>query len=425
MTQQMREGRAAVAAAPGPARDLREALMQEAVKHRRPRGTGHLSRRTDKAGRQTWYGKFAVNGQQKMVKLGLVREPGKKYGLTEVEANRALQRAIEDALAAPPPKRKLTLEEAGKRYLEHKERLGLKPTTLSDYDSHLRVHLVPFFSGRSLDAIDADMVEAFIAAKLRDGKAPKSVCNFTGLLHAIFAFGERRGWCRSNPVALVEKPRDTRERDIRFLDVEELEALLRAVPDDELGATERALYLTAAMTGLRRGELLALRWQDVDWTVGLIRVRRNYTRGSFGTPKSRRSSRAVPLADRVARELELHFQRSPFVGDGDLVFPHPLTGGVYDPSKLQKRFKAAAARAGLRPVRFHDLRHTFGTRMAAAGAPLRMIQEWMGHSDYKTTSLYADYAPDPTQGARWAARAFGHPLEAAQSEAELDEKLER
>ena len=60
-------------------------------------------------------------------------------------------------------------------------------------------------------------------------------------------------------------------------------------------------------------------------------------------------------------------------------------------------------------MRFHDLRHTFGTRMAAAGAPLRAIQEWLGHSDYRTTSIYADYAPDLSQGAVWAARAFGDP----------------
>jgi integrase len=198
-----------------------------------------------------------------------------------------------------------------------------------------------------------------------------------------------------------------RDADIRFLTVEELEALLDAVPDDELGRVDRVIYLTAAMTGLRRGELVALRWQDIDWQAGLMRVRRSYTRGEFASPKSRRSSRAVPMADRVAGELERHFQRSHFQADTDLVFSHPRTGGVYDPSKLRKRFTAAVRRAGLRPIRFHDLRHTFGTRMAAAGAPLRAIQEWLGHSDYRTTSLYADYAPDSSQGAVWAERAFG------------------
>src|SRR5207302_7745181 len=92
--------------------------------------------------------------------------------------------------------------------------------------------------------------------------------------------------------------------------------------------------------------------------------------------------------------------------DEDLVFAHPHTGNPYDGSKILKRFKEAMAAAGLRDARFHDLRHTFGTRMAAAGAPLRFIQEWMGHRDYKTTSVYADYAPDPSQGAQYAARAF-------------------
>jgi integrase len=91
------------------------------------------------------------------------------------------------------------------------------------------------------------------------------------------------------------------------------------------------------------------------------------------------------------------------------VFCHPQTGGPYDPSKMRVRFKAALKRAGVRDVRFHDLRHTFGTRMAAAGAPLRAIQEWMGHQNHATTEIYADYAPDPSQGAVWAAKAFGEP----------------
>ena len=114
------------------------------------------------------------------------------------------------------------------------------------------------------------------------------------------------------------------------------------------------------------------------------------------------------MADRLAAELERHFQRSQYQGDDDLVFCHPNTGRPYDASKMRKRFKEARDAAGLRPeVRFHDLRHTFGTGMAGAGAPLRAIQEWMGHRDYKTTSIYADYSPDPSQGARWAEAAFG------------------
>jgi integrase len=113
------------------------------------------------------------------------------------------------------------------------------------------------------------------------------------------------------------------------------------------------------------------------------------------------------MADRLAGELELHSQRSPWTKDDDLVFAHPLTGHVFDASKIRKRFNTALERAGLHRITFHELRHTFGTQMAAAGAPLRAIQEWMGHADASTTEIYAHYAPDPTGGAAFVERAFG------------------
>ncbi len=153
------------------------------------------------------------------------------------------------------------------------------------------------------------------------------------------------------------------------------------------------MYLAAAMTGMRQGELIALRWMDVDWIARRIRVRRNYVRGEFGTPKSKRSTRSIPLADVLGGALDRLYQDTRWKQDDDLVFAHPHTGKPIDRSRLLKRFKAALKRAGVRPVRFHDLRHTFGTRMAAAGVPMRTLQEWMGHRDFKTTLIYADYAP--------------------------------
>ena len=80
---------------------------------------------------------------------------------------------------------------------------------------------------------------------------------------------------------------------------------------------------------------------------------------------------------------------------------------MLDASKLRKRFVKAIERAGVNPITFHELRHTFGTQMAAAGAPLRAIQEWLGHADAKTTEIYAHYAPDSTNGAAFVDRAFG------------------
>jgi integrase len=373
---------------------------------RRSRGTGSLSVRRDARGLESWYGQWWVGGRRVTRKLGRKREAGTRSGLTRSQAERELQRAIDRHLATPI-ERDVTVEDAGERLLEHLGSLGRKRSTLGEYESFLRVHLSPFFGRRPLERIETAEVEAFIAAKRREGKAAKSIVNYLGLLHSIFVFAEKRGLATGNPVKLVDKPeRQVSDPDIRFLDEAELEALLAAVWDDAKGPTERCLFLTAAMTGLRQGELLGLRWRDVDWPAARVRVRQSYVRGEFGAPKSRRSSRSVPLADRVAGELERHFQRSAFQADEDLVFCHPGSGTPLDRSRLLTRFKATAGRAGIREVRFHDLRHTFGTRMAAAGVALRTLQEWMGHRDFKTTLIYADYQPSAGE-ANLVERAFG------------------
>ena len=232
--------------------------------------------------------------------------------------------------------------------------------------------------------------------------------NWLRLLHGIFEYAIKREWVQANPCKLVDKPHVEPDTDTRFLTQPEVEALLRKVPDDVLGPTERVLYLAATMTGMRQGELRALRWRDIDWMAGRVRVRRNYVRGEYGTPKSKRSSRSVPLADRVAGDLERHYQASAYQADEDLVFCHPHTGNPIDNSKLLRRFKDALEAAELRTLRFHDLRHTFGTRMAAAGVPMRTLQEWMGHRNLATTLVYADYSPS-AQEAEMVERALANP----------------
>lgn len=147
------------------------------------------------------------------------------------------------------------------------------------------------------------------------------------------------------------------------------------------------------MTGLRQGELLGLRWRDVDFAAKKVRVVSPFVRGEFGDPKSEGSGRSAPLADRVAKALEKLRASSAYNTDSDLVFCHPETGNPLDRSKLTRRFKKATRTASVREITFHELRHTFGTRMAAAGVPLRTIQHWMGHADAKTTQVYAHYQP--------------------------------
>jgi integrase len=402
--------------------------------------------------RNAWYGKWRVRDRQVTRKLGPIRTPGSREGLTRTMAEARLRKLMGE-LTLPPVAERITIVEAGERLIGQLTTRGRKVSTTAGYQSYLRVHLGPHFGEKPIGRITKDDVEKFALACLEHGQSVKSTRNYLGLLHSIFDFALRQGWVVENPCRTAEKPAaaDT-DQDVRFLDQAELDALVAAAvnphgrrraatarragrvkelrdrhamtwkaiaaevgtaestaiylyrlelderePDDALGRIERALYLTAAMTGMRQGELLALRWMDVDWLAHRVRVRRNYVRGRFGTPKSKRSSRSIPLADRVARELELLFQASSYQADEDLVFGHPHSGRPLDRSLLLKRFKAALARAGVREIRFHDLRHTFGTRMAAAGVPMRTLQEWMGHRDFKTTLIYADYAPSANE----------------------------
>lgn len=370
-------------------------------------GSGSLLVRLDARGVETWYAKVRVRGHQVKRTLGPKRAPGTREGLTRAQAEGRLRRLTEELDAAPVIEERLTVEQLGARHIKHLKTVGRKRSTLGDYESYLRVHLTPFFAELPLDRIGVSDVEDYVAEKLADGKSPKTVRNHLALLGSLFAFAEKKGWSRGNPCAHVDKPGEPPgDADIRFLTDEELEALLRAVPDKGIGSLDRVLYLAAAMTGMRQGELLALRWRDVDWTSARVRVRRNYVRGEFGSPKSKRSSRSVPLADRMAADLEHLFQRSAFQSDDDLVFGNPQTGRPLARRAVLKRFKANLSRARVREVRFHDLRHTFGTRMAQAGVPARTLQKWMGHRDAKTTAIYADYQPSQRE-AELVERAFG------------------
>lgn len=234
------------------------------------------------------------------------------------------------------------------------------------------------------------------------------------VLHGIFAFALEKKYVKSNIVGSVKRPEASTDPEVRFLNLAELEALHRTPPDTPLGNVDRTLYLVGANTGLRQGELLGLRWRNVDWMARRVRVVRNFVRGEHGSPKSGKG-RSVPMSETVARELERHFKRSRFNGDDDFVFCHPETGKELERSRLLKRFKAAVLKADIGEfedrkrksgdierfplTRFHDLRHTFGTTCAAAGIPLRTLQEWMGHVDIKTTMIYAHYAPGEEEAA--------------------------
>jgi integrase len=388
----------------------REARSGNQMTARRSYGSGRLYVRTDGNGRETWYGSWYVGSRRVNRRLGHKRAAGDRGGLTRTQAEEAL-RALRASAVMPAVGERLTVAEVSERYVVAAERRGRKLSTTSNIESETRVHLAPFFRGKTLDAIRHEDVLNLVAALEAKRLSPKSIRNIVATLSSLYRFAmqPRRGWATSNPCEGVELTAVPEMTEIRFLTLEEVRALVAGARPGMYEALDRAMFLAAAMTGLRKGELVALRWRDVDWPSQRIRVRQNYTRGEFGTPKSRRSTRSVPMADELAGELERLHQGSQWKDDEDLVFAHPATGGVQPKANITRRMRAALRSAGLdEEHRFHDLRHTFGTAMAAAGVPLRTLQEWLGHRDLATTQIYADYSPSAHE-ADMVARAFSAP----------------
>lgn len=394
--------------------------MYKQIMAKRDYGTGHIY---EKSG--SYYGRWrTLDGRQLNRKIGRVRNPGETDGLTRSQAERQFRRMQDEEERAP---RSVvgtavpTVDEIATSFRARLELRGARKSYRESCEYMQRVHIAPHLGDRKLTDVGTADVEALARVLLKSGLAPKSVRNMLGFLHAVFEHGIDRAWVRENPVRRAEKPRRARSGanpDIQFLSVSELDAVIRTIPSevvvrapaptrrrrpgpapppspDVLGPVLRVVVLTAAMTGLRQSELLGLRWRDIDWATQRIRVRNTFVRGEHSTEgKSDLSTRrSVPMAGRLARELELWSQRAFYNGDEDLVFAHPRKGTPLDRSKVSKRFKAACVDAGVRPVRFHDLRHTFATRLAASGTPIRTIQEFLGHADFKTTQIYAHYAP--------------------------------
>ena len=338
---------------------------------RRSYGSGSLYQSSG-----NWYGRWYSDGRRVKRKIGPVRTPGSREGFTRAQAEREMRRRIEAELPAPTVVDRLTVGDAGARLLAHLESLGRKRSTLQSYESFLRVHLAPHFGERPLARIGRDDVEGFIATARRNGQSVKSTLNLVGLLHGIFEYAIRRGWATANPCKLVEKPKPREvDADVRFLDQAELDALLVAVPSGDVGRIERVLYLAAAMSGMRQASCSPC--------AGATSTGRRAASACAAISCAASSARRSPSARRAASR-----SRTSSAGSSTACSRRRRTSatptscsairtpaGRWTARGVLKRFKAAQRRSGVRELRFHDLRHTFGTRMAAAGVPMRTLQE--------------------------------------------------
>lgn len=357
---------------------------------------------------KSWQGRFWFEGERVQVNIGKIAH------LTENQAIRKLRTIIESYEPAGP-EAAITFGALADKFALMKEGRNLTANSLAAMGSAIRVHLKPEFEKRRADSLTAEDLERFQTKKLKGGAAPKSVENIMSILSSILDYGVKRKILKTNPARDIEKVRAPKRRNFVVLSSDELREIRAAFPDTPLGKQDSIMVLVAARSGLRQGEIISLRWRDIDWDRGWIRVNSSYERISkqHKAPKSHKS-RALPLADEVKAALMDHFKTTKWNQDHDLVFPHPLTGHVLDGASLNERFKAAVVAAGVRSAEYekrtyrrkgktterlttaicwHDLRHAFGTFMAASGVPLAALESWCGWADRETLRIYVHYAP--------------------------------
>jgi integrase len=311
-------------------------------------------------------------------------------------------------------KTEVTFRDAAESWYTHgKSERDWKPSTQRDYRSALDRHLLPTFGDKRLTEIDTPLIETWRKQLLDDGLGRRQAVKLVAIIHGIFKRARRAYKLDglANPATDVEplRVRYTPE-DYDFYAPEEVMALVRAAGSDQDGV----IYFTAAYAGLRRGELLALRVRDIDFEADAIRVMGSIDAiEGVGVPKSGKG-RTVPMIPEVAQALARQLQRDRFTGPDDFLFPNEV-GRYLDGSALRRRYKNAQKAAKLRPIKFHELRHTFGS-LAIREIGAFDVQHYLGHADARTTARYTHYRTRTGEAAKLA-KAFkietpnGEPVE--------------
>ena len=296
----------------------------------------------------------------------------------------------------------LELEKYLRQWLSSSVRDTVSIRTYERYEQICRIHLIPALGHMKLKNLSPAHARALYRQKLDNGLSPRTVEYIHTTLHKALKQAVMDGLIPRNVTDAVKAPRGTKN-EIHPLTLEEVQALLKAAHGDRL----EALYLLAVTAGLREGELLGLKWEDIDFTIGTLSVRRTLSQTKQKGPilKSTKNSkgRNVKLTPIVLDALRKHkaaqnagrLNLGTLWKEHGLIFPGP-TGKPMHPWVLYKgSFKRLLAQAGIeKQVRFHDLRHTCATLLIGKNIHAKIVQELLGHSTITTTlNTYSHVLP--------------------------------
>ena len=330
------------------------------------------------------------------------------YGATRqevVQKLREAQQALESGLPLGDG-RQTTAQflESWLHAVEHR----LRQSTWNRYCEYVALHIVPSLGQVRLTKLSPQHVQQFYAQKLSEGLSSTTVRHIHAVLHRALVHAVKLGLVPRNVTDAVEAPR-MRHAEIHPLSAVQARAFLEASRCERL----HALYVLALATGMRQGELLALRWQDVDLAQGTLQVRASlrYQVGKgfvFEEPKTKHGRRSIALPPDAVEALQTHLVRQEAerqrLGtawrDEGLVFASEVGGPIEATNMMRGSFHRVVERAEVPKIRFHDLRHTAATLLLGARVNPKVVSEMLGHSAISITlDIYAHVLPDMQQDA--------------------------
>lgn len=284
-----------------------------------------------------------------------------------------------------PEKKVPVFSEVAQDWIEHKK-AKLRANTWEVYEGHVRNHFHDF-DGLKINQITTAKVEKYISAR-QNAKVPiGTIRKVLVTLGQIFGYAVRHRYIEHNPLRDAERPRDPGEgkKEIKVLTPEEINSFL----DKAASQKYRTLFLLGIMSGARQGELLGLKWTDLDLAENQLHVQRTYTKGRFFNTKTRTSNRRVDLGPAVIGELRKWKLACP-PGELDLIFPNEEGNPINYSNMVNRHFLPALKAANLPKIRFHDLRHTYASLLIEQGENIKYIQTQLGHSSPMVTlTVYA------------------------------------
>jgi len=375
---------------------------------RRHGGNGHIRLRKDVT-RPFWQGMWSeyVSGElkQRSQNLGYADE------ITKTEAKLRLQKLLVKVYDAERRGRRDS--QSVKQYIEGSYQVHFlplhKPSVKKSYGQIIQRHILPAFGPMEIDQVTRQDVQVLITRLVKEGLSWYSLHNVRTVIRSIFREAIKDRLAETNPGTLINMPAQPAYFPPEMPSRATIYSLLGSMPEPY----QTFCWLTL-VTGMRVGEITALKWKEVDFDKKLLWIKLAQYMGEFDIPKSHRSQRPIWLTDREVERLRAFQMRTPGAKPEDWVFPHPLRGDKTIPMDEQRALRSMqkyAKQKGLQ-LTLHTLRKWLGTMLYYEHVPIKVIQQRLGHADMRTTARW--YIHMQSQAEREGAQVASQLLEGSQ-----------